>query len=200
MALDSLDPLTAPMPAPPVRQFSFTDFQTNNPTAPPPGDRLDAEFDRANNAIEGTIAWANVSLNTDGTLRDAIVGESNLQPDLFDDIASDAIAQVQHLVNQAALCWSAAGRVQTQPASATTASTQAVITSGRGQRGQVMQVNASFGGGIRVPQTPLCRRASGRGDSDNDARGAAALAQDMPRCDAAWPSTCPTRSRRTSSR
>jgi hypothetical protein len=61
--------LVASEPVPPVRQYSFTDFQVNNPTAPPPGDRLDAEFDRINAAIGGTLAWTETSLSPDGTLR-----------------------------------------------------------------------------------------------------------------------------------
>jgi hypothetical protein len=91
----------APEPVPPVRQYSFTDWQVNNPTAPPPGDRLDAEFDRANQSIAETIAWTGTSLNTDGTLRTGIVDEQQLVPGLFDHIADDAVAQVQPLVDQA---------------------------------------------------------------------------------------------------
>ena len=59
----------APQPVEPVRQYSFTDFQVNNPVSPPPGDRLDAEFDRINRVIGGALAWAETSLNTDGSLR-----------------------------------------------------------------------------------------------------------------------------------
>ena len=93
--------LVAPEPVPPVRQYSFTDWQVNNPTAPPPGDRLDAEFDRANGAISDTIAWTGTSLNTDGTLRTGIVDEQQLVPGLFDHIADDAVAQVQPMVVEA---------------------------------------------------------------------------------------------------
>lgn len=93
--------LVAPEPVPPVRQYSFTDWQVNNPTAPPPGDRLDAEFDRGNGTQSQTIDWVGTSLNTDGTLRTGIVGEPQLVPGLFDHIADDAVAQVQPLVVQA---------------------------------------------------------------------------------------------------
>ena len=61
--------LLAPKPVEPVRAYSFTDWQVNNPTAPPPGDRLDSEFDRINAVIGGALAWAETSLNPDGTLR-----------------------------------------------------------------------------------------------------------------------------------
>ena len=93
--------LVAPEPVPPVRQYSFTDWQVNNPTAPPPGDRLDAEFDRGNGTQSQTLDWVGTSLNTDGTLRTGIVGEPQLVPGLFDDIANDAVDQVQPLVDQA---------------------------------------------------------------------------------------------------
>jgi len=105
MALDTTDPLTAPMPAPPVRQFSFTDFQTNNPTAPPPGDRLDAEFDRVNTSITQTLEWASVSINSDGTLKEQNVGQNgqNAQSDidysvaLAQDYAEVTMAWAEHM-------------------------------------------------------------------------------------------------------
>jgi len=52
-----------PMPVPPVRQYSFTDWQVNNPTAPPPGDRMDAECDRANAAITRIIDWIDAGVS-----------------------------------------------------------------------------------------------------------------------------------------
>ena len=58
----------APQPPSPDRGFSFTDWQTSNPTAPPPGDKLDAEFDRTNQAVQGVIDWVSTSLNPDGSL------------------------------------------------------------------------------------------------------------------------------------
>src|SRR4029077_11642511 len=97
-AVALLEPKTAspraPQPPAPVRQYSFTDFQTSNPTAPPPGDRLDGEYDRTNKAISDTIAWAGVSLNSDGSLRPQSVGKDQLLPGLFDHIAEDAVNQV----------------------------------------------------------------------------------------------------------
>lgn len=91
----------ASAPAPPSRQFSFTDWQTNNPSAPPPGDKLDAEFDRSNTAINQTLTWAGTSLNTDGSLRDGSVKQSTLVSGLFDDVAQSIIDEVQPLVDQA---------------------------------------------------------------------------------------------------
>ena len=92
---------TAPMPSPPVRNFSFTDWQVNHPTEPPPGDALDSNFDATNLAVGQQLSWCSISLNSDGTLRDGIVGAENLVPGLFDNISSDIIADVQPLVDAA---------------------------------------------------------------------------------------------------
>jgi hypothetical protein len=56
------------LPAAPVRATSFTDFAVNNPGAPPPGDKIDAEYDRSNAAITGIRATLAAILNGDGTL------------------------------------------------------------------------------------------------------------------------------------
>ena len=92
---------TAPMPAPPVRNFSFTDWQVNNPTAPPPGDKIDSNFDLTNAAVAAQLTWASVSINSDGTIRDGIIDANNLVPGLFDDVAQDIINTVQPLVDEA---------------------------------------------------------------------------------------------------
>lgn len=121
----------APVPLPPQRQFSFTDWSVNNPAAPQPGDRLDSEFDRTNMAVTATVAWAETSLATDGTLRPASVGQPQLVPGLFDWIASDAIAQVQPYVDQAhAYATSAAASANTASAQAGTATASATQAGG----------------------------------------------------------------------
>jgi hypothetical protein len=54
---------SATTPASPVlpgvikRQYSFTDFSVNNPTTPEPGNRIDAEYDRTNNAVNALTYW-----------------------------------------------------------------------------------------------------------------------------------------------
>lgn len=93
--------VTAPQPAPPERQFSFTDFQVNNPSAPPPGDRLDAEIDRSNGAIEDVILWASVSLNSDGSLKPQSIGKTELAPGLLDGLADAELARLQPLIDNA---------------------------------------------------------------------------------------------------
>jgi hypothetical protein len=91
----------SPQPNPPVRQFSFTDFQTNNPSAPLPADRIDGEIDRTNNALSDTLDWVSVSLNSDGSLKPQSVGKAQLQPGLFDQIAAPALDEIQGLANSA---------------------------------------------------------------------------------------------------
>jgi hypothetical protein len=120
----------APQPAPPVRQFSFTDFQTNNPTAPPPGDRLDGEIDRANQAVADTIAWASTSLNSDGSLKPFAVGKDQLQPGLFDHVANDAEARIAPLIDAAA---AAADSVRTTASEADASALAAADQNARAQ-------------------------------------------------------------------
>jgi hypothetical protein len=109
-----------------VRQFSFTDFAVNNPTTPPPGDKLDSEFDNTNGVVAAVEQWVLTSLNTDGSIRDAIIGENNLVPGLFDSVSGSIIADVQPLVDQAI---NASGQAeqssQGAAASASNAQTQA---------------------------------------------------------------------------
>ena len=84
--MSSLPPvLVAPasFPDPPVRGFSFTNWTTNNPTKPQPGDRLDTEFDKTNAAVLDIIETVEVSLNEDGTLRDSIVKIGNIDPSVW---------------------------------------------------------------------------------------------------------------------
>jgi hypothetical protein len=61
--------MSAPQPKPLKPQYSFTSFQVNNPTAPPPGDKLDSEYARTAKVISDVIAWVGTSLNSDGSLK-----------------------------------------------------------------------------------------------------------------------------------
>lgn len=47
--------IDAPLPQTVKRQYSFTDFSQNNPTTPPHGNRMDAEYDRINGALNTVI-------------------------------------------------------------------------------------------------------------------------------------------------
>lgn len=61
--------MSSPQPKPPKPQYSFTSFQVNNPTAPPPGDKLDSEHAQTARVISDVIAWVGTSLNSDGSLK-----------------------------------------------------------------------------------------------------------------------------------
>jgi len=188
MASDVLDSLTAPMPAPPVRQFSFTDFQTNNPTAPPPGDRLDAEFDRANNAVSDVIDWTSVSLNTDGSIRDGVIGDNQLESGLFDAVADDIIAEVQPLVDQAnSYASSALSSASLASASASSAAThnsnaQAAATSAT-TASTAAQASASSANSAQIA---AANAADDAANSANHALGDANLSSDYAVVTQAW--------------
>ena len=49
--------IDAPLPPAVKRQYSFTDFSQNNPTTPPQGNRMDAEYDRINVALNTVIGF-----------------------------------------------------------------------------------------------------------------------------------------------
>lgn len=49
--------IDAPLPPTVKRQYSFTDFSQNNPTTPPLGNRMDAEYDRINVALNTVISF-----------------------------------------------------------------------------------------------------------------------------------------------
>jgi len=180
--------LTAPKPVEPVRQFSFTDFQVANPTLPPPGDRLDAEFDRANTAIGDTIAWVDTSLNSDGTLRAQIVGKPQLVPGLFDDIADDAVAEVQPLVDQAQSYASQAGNSASgAAASATLAGTRATAAGQSATTASGAATTATTAAGTAQGYVSDASSAATRASNDaNHADGAAATAQAYADVGMAW--------------
>jgi hypothetical protein len=188
MALDAITKLTAPMPAPPVRQFSFTDFQTNNPTAPPPGDRLDAEFDRANTSISDTITWANVSLNTDGTIRDGVIGENNLVSGLFEDVSQGVIDDVQPLVDQATAASQAAQVSASNAAtSAGIAQAQAAIAFSAASTANTASYSALGSlNGAQGAATSAANWALNAENSANNAVGAEAAASDYAVLTQAW--------------
>lgn len=176
------------MPAPPVRQFSFTDFQTNNPTAPPPGDRLDAEFDRANASIASTITWANTSLNTNGTIRDGIIGKNQMAPGVFDDVANDIIDEVQPLVDQAnSYASSALSSASLASASASSASGHNSAAQAAASTATTAQTSAQASASTaNSAQIAAANAAGDAANSANHATGDAALSQDYADVTQAW--------------
>lgn len=178
----------APAPAPPVRQFSFTDFQVANPAAPPPGDRLDAEFDRADNAIADVIDWTGTSLNTDGSIRDGAIGQNQLLPGLFADISGDIIADVQPLVDDAqAFADAAAASALTASDAATTAQNQATAAAGSATNAEVAAMTASGAAAAALDEQLAAQTAATNAvNADNHATGEAALCIDYGVVTQAW--------------
>lgn len=90
-----------PPPADPTRAYSFTDHSTNYPTTPQPGDRLDEEIDRSNEAIADLKAFVRQVIADDGTIKPGLVGDDQLDTSIGDQIVADTEAAVQPLVDSA---------------------------------------------------------------------------------------------------
>jgi len=177
-----------PEPAPPVRQYSFTDWQTNNPTSPPPGDRMDAEYDRANTAISQTLSWVEVSLNTDGTLKAGSVGQSQMVSGLFDDIAQGIIDEVQPLVDQAqSYASAAAGSSSTAQAAAAAADNANTAAGGSAATASNAAILASTANNSAQGYATTAQTAADDAENAaNDTAGDVALAQDYADVTQAW--------------
>ena len=176
------------MPTPPVRAYSFTNWQVNNPTAPPPGDRLDGEYDRTNASVASTITWASVSLNTDGTIRDAIVNKNNLVSGLFDGISQDIIDGVQPLVDEAG-GYASAARTSSQAAqtAATAADTANVAAQGASNRAADAAGDAAISSSdARAAASAAASSALAAANDAENATGAEGAAYDYAILTQAW--------------
>src|SRR5262245_201583 len=170
----------AMQPAKPVRGYSFTDWQTSNPTAPPPGDRLDGEYDRADDTIGDVIDWVATSLRTDGKIRDGIIGKAQLVSGLFDDVAQDIVDEVQPLVDQAVAASSQATASATSAASsAAQAGSQNTQAQGAKSAAELAQAGAEL---ARTDAQGYADTATAQAvdaaNAANHAAGDAALAED----------------------
>ena len=176
------------MPTPPVRSFSFTDFQVNNPTAPPPGNQLDSNFDQTNGSVSDVIDWTSTSLNTDGTIRDAIIGENNLVPGLFDDVSQGIIADVQPLVDQAtAASGAAASSAAAADSSASEAATSASIAGGSASAAATAATQAdAHRVDAQTSATAAANSANDASNSQNDAEGFANEGYNYANLAGAW--------------
>lgn len=85
----------------PVVLFSFTDWQTSHPKDPPPGDRLDAQFNEHRVAINDVESKLNDIRRADGKLVNGIVTQDALDPSAFDAIEASIIAAATPLVTSA---------------------------------------------------------------------------------------------------
>jgi hypothetical protein len=63
-------------PTPYTRQYNFTNFATLNPTQPPPGVSLDAEFSAVKTTIDQTLANLRLIQRDDGQISNISVGFS----------------------------------------------------------------------------------------------------------------------------
>lgn len=178
----------APYPSTPVRQYSFTDNSVNNPTSQQPGNNLDSEYDRSNASTQQVITWASVALNTDGTLRDQIVGQNNLVSGLFDDVSQDAIEAVQPLVDQATAASSAAlASSQTAQAAATASDTSSTRAQGAASNAQTSANAAAASASTAQNYAATAQDAEAKAaNSANDAAGDAAVGYDYSVLTQAW--------------
>jgi hypothetical protein len=168
--------------------YSFTGWQASNPTAPPPGDRMDADYDNTNTALTQTLSWAATSLNTDGSLKAGTVGQSQLVSGLFDDIAQDIIAEVQPLVDQAESFASAAGSASITAQAAATAADHSNTTVSGTASTATAAANAAIAARdtAQTYATTAQTAATNAQNADNHATGEAALAQDYADVTQAW--------------
>jgi hypothetical protein len=180
--------IRAALPAPPSRQFSFTDHSTNLPTTPQPGDRMDAEYDRTNQAVSQLITFNAAVFNTDGTLIPGSVGKAQLDPSIVDDITSDVEAEVQPLVDQASSYASASNTsANTAGSSATSAQASAAGASASagvaGNASNTAQTAAATAQGAAATATNQATNAS---NSANDADYDANLCEEYSVVSQAW--------------
>ena len=116
--------------------------------------------------------WVQTSLNTDGSLRAATVGQSQLVPGLFDDIGQDIIDEVQPLVDSAqGFANAAAGSSTTAQAASAAAdasniAAQAAATAANNAQVLSVQARNDAQGYASTAQTAAA-------DADNDARSTA---------------------------
>lgn len=70
-----------PVPSAPVKDFSFTTFGATNPTTPPPGQQLDQEFNRTNDAVKKTIDFVRQAVADDGRIKAEALTSSIIGPE-----------------------------------------------------------------------------------------------------------------------
>lgn len=77
-------------PTPYSRAFSFTDYQTANPSEPLPGDQIDAELDGIERTLDETIANLALIQRDDGLLQNAVCSLDALDSDVLALIGANA--------------------------------------------------------------------------------------------------------------
>lgn len=74
------------------REYSFTDYQANNPSQPLPGPQVDNELENIEQSLNGTIAAVNDVRRADGALVNEIVTLDSLAPEVREQIGEGATA------------------------------------------------------------------------------------------------------------
>src|SRR5262249_27283011 len=106
------------VPPPISRQHSFTDWQSDHPTQPLPGDWVDAEFDQSNDTINLVEDRLALIQRDDGGLANQVV-----TPDSLSDDVLALVNEAQQAANQAAL--DAAASAQAAASSAAASASEA---------------------------------------------------------------------------
>lgn len=84
-----------------TRGYDYEQHSIDQPNVPQPGDKLNQDFDDIATAVNATNGALQDILNPDGTLKDGIVGEAQLDPAVYDQLVDDATADLQPMVDQA---------------------------------------------------------------------------------------------------
>jgi hypothetical protein len=123
-----------------TRDYSFSDFETNNPGQPKPGAALDTEFDDVSNALTATQDALALIQREDGALANDSVGPDQLLPGMFDAIADEAVSDAEAAASAAASSAAAAATSASGAASsATTSATNASTASGAAAQAGISQ-------------------------------------------------------------
>lgn len=178
----------APLPSPPLRQFSFTDVSTTTPTAQQPGDRMDAEYDRSNQATTDLINFCAATFNTDGSLIPGSVGLAQLDPTIVEDISNEVTADLEPLVDQAGnYAAAAAASASDAAASETTVTGSAsAAAASAAQAGASATSAAASAGTASTAATTAQNAALAAQDAANNASGDEALSSDLALVCQAW--------------
>lgn len=117
----------AAKPLAPARDYSFTDWSITSPTAPHPGQNIDQELDRTNDALADALAWVATALGDDGAIRAQSVAYGMLTPDAVSQLKNEtgANAVATSAANAATSETNAANSAASASASAATATQKA---------------------------------------------------------------------------
>lgn len=77
------------------RDYSFSNFQANQPNKPLPGPEVDVELDNIADAIGGVVDAVKDVRRSDGALKNGIVTADSLAPTLRDDLVNGAISDAE---------------------------------------------------------------------------------------------------------